>query len=166
MKTLTALSETVTHALMAHGVAGIVAFAFAEAWFFPIPPDVLLVAVATLNPGKALVYALLCTIASSIGGLFGWEIGRKLGRAVFTRPALRDILPVRYVTKAETMFRRHGGLAVAFAALSPGPGVRCHEGTIRLPQCQAGRLLVCQPLSSNPWAPHPPICWQESAVDK
>lgn len=121
MKALTALSETVTHALMAHGVAGIVAVAFAEAWFFPIPPDVLLVAVAMLNPGKALVYALLCTIASSIGGLFGWEIGRKLGRAVFTRPALRDILPVRYVTKAETMFRRHGGLTVAFAALTPIP---------------------------------------------
>ncbi|MGE5593059.1 MAG: YqaA family protein [Betaproteobacteria bacterium] len=121
MNTLTALSEAVTRALMAYGVAGMVAVAFAEAWFFPIPPDVLLIAIATLNPGSALVYALLCTIASSLGGVFGWVIGWKLGRAVFAWPPLRRVLPVRYVARAEGMFRRHGGLAVAFAALTPIP---------------------------------------------
>ncbi|MDK2931889.1 MAG: hypothetical protein PWR07_2020 [Bacillota bacterium] len=121
MNLLTAVSEAIIQALMAYGVAGIVVVAFAEASFFPIPPDVLLVPLAVLNPGKALAYAFLCTIASSVGGLFGWEIGQKLGRAVLSRTALRNILPVSYVTKAEGMFRRHGGLAVAFAALTPIP---------------------------------------------
>lgn len=121
MSTLAALSAVLTEALMAHGVVGMVAVAFVEAWIFPIPPDVLLVGIAMLNPGKALVYAFFCTLASSAGGVFGWLIGRKLGRAVFTWRPLRSVLPQRYVARAEGMFRRHGGLAVAFAALTPIP---------------------------------------------
>lgn len=118
---LATLSESITQALMAYGVAGIVVVAFAEASFFPIPPDVLLVPMAVLNPGKALVYAFLCTVFSSLGGLFGWEIGQRVGRAVLNRPMLRSAIPMGYVNKAEGLFRRHGGLAVAFAALTPIP---------------------------------------------
>lgn len=121
MNLLATLSESIAQALMAYGVAGIVVVAFAEASFFPIPPDVLLVPMAVLNPGKALVYAFLCTVFSSLGGLLGWEIGRKVGRAVLNWTVLRSLIPMHYVSKAEGMFRRHGGLAVALAALTPIP---------------------------------------------
>ena len=48
---------------------------FAEASFFPIPPDPLLIAMAVAKPKKALWYALWCSVASIFGGLFGYLIG-------------------------------------------------------------------------------------------
>lgn len=53
-------------------------FAFAESSFFPIPPDVLLIALVLSHRSKALKYALICSIASVIGGLFGYFIGYEL----------------------------------------------------------------------------------------
>ena len=48
---------------------------FAEASFFPIPPDVLLIALAVAIPRKAFRFALQCTIASVSGALLGYLIG-------------------------------------------------------------------------------------------
>jgi len=52
--------------------------AFAESSFFPIPPDVLLIALALGARNKSLYFALLCSIASISGGLFGYGIGHFL----------------------------------------------------------------------------------------
>lgn len=49
--------------------------AFAESSFFPIPPDVLLIAVALLFPRRSFVGAFWCTIGSVLGGMFGYLIG-------------------------------------------------------------------------------------------
>ena len=49
--------------------------AFAESSFFPIPPDVLLVALAVSVPKKAFRYALVCSAGSVLGGMFGYLIG-------------------------------------------------------------------------------------------
>src|SRR6476469_9657942 len=54
------------------------AVSFAESSFFPIPPDVVLVPMALANPPKARLYALVCTIASVLGGLLGYAIGALL----------------------------------------------------------------------------------------
>jgi membrane protein YqaA with SNARE-associated domain len=51
---------------------------FTESSFFPIPPDVLLIPMILARPDKAWRYALICTIASVIGGAFGWLIGYAL----------------------------------------------------------------------------------------
>jgi membrane protein YqaA with SNARE-associated domain len=51
------------------------AISFAESSFFPLPPDLLLGPMAALEPGKWLRYALVCTIASVLGGLLGYAIG-------------------------------------------------------------------------------------------
>lgn len=49
---------------------------FAESSFFPVPPDVLLIAIL-LTPLRVrwFFYSLLTTIASVLGGLFGYLIG-------------------------------------------------------------------------------------------
>src|SRR4051812_4754043 len=60
---------------------------FAEASFFPIPPDVMLIPMALARPRQAWRFALLCTIASVAGGAFGYLIGH----AVFDQVA-RPIL--------------------------------------------------------------------------
>ena len=51
------------------------AIAFAESSFFPLPPDIILVPMALAKPKKALFYALICTIASVLGGILGYGIG-------------------------------------------------------------------------------------------
>ena len=50
-------------------------FAFMEASFFPVPPHPLLGLMCLAEPKKALRYAIICTAASVIGGLFGYAIG-------------------------------------------------------------------------------------------
>jgi len=52
--------------------------ALAESTIFPIPPDVLLIALAVGNQKKALYFALFCTIGSIIGGVIGYYIGNYL----------------------------------------------------------------------------------------
>jgi membrane protein YqaA with SNARE-associated domain len=54
------------------------AVAFAESSFFPIPPDVMLVPMVLARPERAWFYALICTIASVLGGLLGYAIGALL----------------------------------------------------------------------------------------
>lgn len=49
--------------------------AFAESSFFPIPPDVLLIALAVSVPKKAFRFALVCSVGSVLGGMFGYVIG-------------------------------------------------------------------------------------------
>jgi membrane protein YqaA with SNARE-associated domain len=51
------------------------AVSFAESSFFPIPPDVILVPMCLAQPQKARLFALVCTIASVIGGILGYFIG-------------------------------------------------------------------------------------------
>lgn len=48
---------------------------FAESSFFPIPPDVMLAPMSLANPRRAWWFALLTTLTSVAGGLFGYLIG-------------------------------------------------------------------------------------------
>src|SRR3546814_16710943 len=48
---------------------------FAEASFFPIPPDPVLAAIALARRERAWIAALVCTLASVAGGLLGYAIG-------------------------------------------------------------------------------------------
>jgi len=52
--------------------------AFAESSFFPVPPDVLLIAMAVSIPAKSFRYALVCTLGSVTGGMIGYFIGYEL----------------------------------------------------------------------------------------
>ncbi|WP_297506557.1 YqaA family protein [uncultured Caulobacter sp.] len=54
---------------------GLFAVSFAESSFFPIPPDVMLAPMVLAKPDKAWRYAILCTIASVLGGMLGYAIG-------------------------------------------------------------------------------------------
>lgn len=48
---------------------------FVESSFFPIPPDVMLVPMVLAQRAKAWLIAGVCTIASVVGGFFGYAIG-------------------------------------------------------------------------------------------
>ncbi|HEX7044163.1 MAG TPA: YqaA family protein [Burkholderiales bacterium] len=63
--------------LAQHPHAGLALFlvAFAESSFFPIPPDVLLIALALGLPQRAWRLALIATVGSVLGGIVGYGIG-------------------------------------------------------------------------------------------
>lgn len=58
-----------------YGTPALLILSFAESSFFPVPPDVLLIALALGRRSRALYYALICSIGSVVGGLFGYWIG-------------------------------------------------------------------------------------------
>ncbi|MFA5041540.1 MAG: hypothetical protein WC464_07905 [Bdellovibrionales bacterium] len=51
------------------------AIALAEASFFPLPPDILLLPLAIADRAKAWRFAAVCTAGSVVGGLIGYAIG-------------------------------------------------------------------------------------------
>lgn len=65
-----------------YGVPALFVIAVAESSFFPIPPDVLLIALALAIPSKAFRYALWCTAGSVIGGILGYYLGFALWGSV------------------------------------------------------------------------------------
>lgn len=58
-----------------YGTPALAVVAFVESSFFPIPPDVLLIALAAARPRRAFLYALVATTCSVLGGLFGYLLG-------------------------------------------------------------------------------------------
>ena len=56
--------------------------AFAESSFFPIPPDPLLIALTIAKPNKYIKLALITTLSSLAGGIFGYFIGVALFESV------------------------------------------------------------------------------------
>jgi membrane protein YqaA with SNARE-associated domain len=55
---------------------------FAESSFFPIPPHAMLAPMCLASPKRALYFATICTLASVLGGLFGYWIGYTLFETV------------------------------------------------------------------------------------
>ncbi len=61
-----------------YGAAALFILAFAEASFFPIPPDALLIALVLGLRKKAFYFAMICTLASVTGAMLGYYIGHVL----------------------------------------------------------------------------------------
>lgn len=58
-----------------HAVWGLGGISFIESSFFPLPPDIILIPMCIANRQKAFWYATVCSIASVLGGIFGYAIG-------------------------------------------------------------------------------------------
>jgi membrane protein YqaA with SNARE-associated domain len=65
-----------------YGTPALAAISFAESSFFPIPPDVLQIALSVSKPRRAYYYATISAIASVLGGILGWYIGFALWSVV------------------------------------------------------------------------------------
>ncbi|MCI5141831.1 MAG: DedA family protein [Candidatus Electrothrix sp. ATG1] len=58
-----------------YGLHALILISFAESSFFPIPPDVLLIALVLGATQRWYRFAAWCTVASVVGGLAGYGIG-------------------------------------------------------------------------------------------
>ena len=92
---------------------------FAESSFFPVPPDAMLAPMCLAQPQRAWQFALLTTLTSVAGGLFGYAIG------YFAIDALLPWLQAsRYgpaYATAVAWFSEWGFWAVFIAGFSPIP---------------------------------------------
>ncbi len=61
-----------------YGLPALCILAFAEASFFPIPPDILLIALALGLRRQAFRFAFYCSLFSILGALFGYGLGHFL----------------------------------------------------------------------------------------
>lgn len=65
-----------------HAQTALFGVSFAESSFFPLPPDLMLIPMVLAERLKAWRFALITTIASVLGGLFGYFIGAVLFETV------------------------------------------------------------------------------------
>ena len=81
MKPLRTLYDWTLHwAKTPYGPIALFIMSFAESSFFPIPPDVLLIALCLGAIKRSWWFALQCSIASVLGGMFGYSgVGRGPG---------------------------------------------------------------------------------------
>jgi len=94
---------------------------FAESSFFPVPPDVLLVAILmTKERARAFYYATITTAGSVLGGLLGYAIGYFLFQTVGVW--LVDIyhLETEMIT-VQKLFANNAFFAIFVAAFTPIP---------------------------------------------
>lgn len=99
-----------------YGLVGLIIMSFAEASFFPIPPDVLLIPMGISNPDRAILYASVTTVSSVAGAIFGWWIGKKFGRKI-----LKLIVSEDMISKADRYFDKYGGQTLFFTGFTPIP---------------------------------------------
>lgn len=66
---------TISWADTPYGGIALFLIAFAESSFFPIPPDVLLIALCVGSQAKAFRFAAICGAGSVLGGMAGYAIG-------------------------------------------------------------------------------------------
>ncbi|OGU09464.1 MAG: hypothetical protein A2W29_11380 [Gemmatimonadetes bacterium RBG_16_66_8] len=94
--------------------------AFAESSFFPVPPDVLLIALCLGAPARSFTLAVVCTAASVAGGIGGYAIGWLVWEQVsdfffayvFSRPLFERVAG---------LYQQNAFWAVFTAGLTPIP---------------------------------------------
>ncbi|MCG6905064.1 MAG: DedA family protein [Desulfobacteraceae bacterium] len=103
-----------------YGTWALFLLAFCESSFFPIPPDILLIALAVAVPAKAIRYALVCSVGSVLGGalgyLIGWQFMAAIGERIVAFYGLEG--KVRLI---EEVYQRYDAWAVGIAGFTPIP---------------------------------------------
>ena len=92
---------------------------FAESSFFPIPPDVMLMPMCLARPNRWWQLALLTTVTSVLGGVFGYLIGAWALEALL--PWIDRMGWTANLALAQAWFDRWGFAAVFIAGFSPIP---------------------------------------------
>ncbi len=103
-----------------YGGVALFLIAFAESSFFPIPPDVLLIALALSIPAKAFRFALICSIGSVLGGVAGYMIGyflmESVGNGIIELYGVTDTFE-----HVKELFAKYDAWIVGIAGFTPIP---------------------------------------------
>ena len=94
--------------------------AFAESSFFPIPPDVLLIALSVARPSRSFVFAGISTIGSILGAAFGYLLGFQFYELA-GHPIIRFYGVEQRYLQVQALYQHYDALAVAVAGFTPIP---------------------------------------------
>jgi len=105
-----------------YGTPALFLLALAESSFFPVPPDVLLIALAISLPARALRYAAVCSLGSVLGGMLGYAIGWGAWEQVdqFFYAYVPGVDPETY-RRVASIYERYNFWAVFTAGFTPIP---------------------------------------------
>lgn len=90
--------------------------AFAESFIFPVPPDVLLIAMGLSNPSQVFWFAAITTCGSVLGGAFGYMMGSIGGKMVLERFISKEKIDL-----VHRYFEKYEAWAICIAGLTPVP---------------------------------------------
>ena len=103
-----------------YGTWALFLLSFCESSFFPIPPDVLLIALAVAIPKKSFKYALVCSAGSVLGGclgyLIGWQFMAGIGEKIITFYGLTQ--KIEYI---KALYTNYDAWAIGIAGFTPIP---------------------------------------------
>lgn len=102
------------------GPWALVGVAVAEATFFPVPPDALLVPMVLGRPDRAWRFAALCTLGSVAGAALGYLLGAGLYGAV-GEPILELYGYTEEYVRIGQLFRENLVVALGTAGFTPIP---------------------------------------------
>lgn len=103
-----------------HALWLLAAVSFAEASFFPIPPDPILAAIVLARRERAWIAALVCTVFSVLGGLAGYAIGAGLYEAI-GQPVINFYNLQEAFHNFQLRFDEWGGWIIVAKGLTPIP---------------------------------------------
>jgi membrane protein YqaA with SNARE-associated domain len=103
-----------------YGVPALAIVSFAESSFFPVPPDPLLMALSLGKPKRAFWYALVCSVMSVLGGIFGYFIGWALW-GLMSSFFLTYVFSPEAFDFVRAQYEQNAFLAILGAAITPIP---------------------------------------------
>jgi membrane protein YqaA with SNARE-associated domain len=103
-----------------HAATWLAAASFAEASFFPIPPDALLIPMILARPQRAWLLAGICTAASVAGGCLGYLIGAALYDQIAV-PLLRAYHAESALVNFQAIYAKWGLWVILVKGLTPIP---------------------------------------------
>ena len=103
-----------------HALWALAFVAFLESSVFPIPPDVLMIAMIVARPSRAFVIAGVATLASVAGGMAGYFIGYGAFETL-GRPVLEFYGKDAYFAEFQARYNEWGAWAVLIAGVTPFP---------------------------------------------
>jgi len=107
-----------------HAQTALFLMSLAEASFFPIPPDVLLMSMCMSRPKRALRFAGIATAGSLVGGVIGYGIGwgawQLIETFMFAKLGFLGFTAENFA-KVQELYRDNAFLALFTAGFTPIP---------------------------------------------
>lgn len=121
MKIFRSMYDWVLHwAATPYALPALFFISFVESSFFPVPPDILLIAMTVAVPALWIRFSFFCSLASVLGGMFGYFLGYEFMDLIGTRIVEFYHFQEKF-EKIGGLYDEHQAWAVAAAGFTPLP---------------------------------------------
>ena len=103
-----------------HATWSLFVISFMESSFFPIPPDVLLIALGVMRPKRSFFYATICSLGSIMGGVLGYLIGYSFYELIGV-PIINFYHAHEAFENVRQLYEQNAFLYIAIAGFTPIP---------------------------------------------